>query len=73
MTGRLKTVYPLKLAGGGGGINSFFNSLNFELCEATRVRLISVPLTLEERFVRFSCVALPFYPIQVRYSYGDIR
>ena len=30
-------------------------------------------LTLEERFVRFSCVAPLFNPEQVRYSYGDIR
>ena len=37
------------------------------------VRLMSVSLTLEERFVRFSYVASPFYPEQVRYSYGDIR
>ena len=38
-----------------------------------RVRLISVPITLEERFVRFSCVALPYFQVQVRYLYGDIR
>ena len=37
------------------------------------VRYISVSHTLEERFARFSCVALPFYPEQVRYLYGDIR
>ena len=34
---------------------------------------MSVSLTLEEHFVRFSCVAPPFYPEQFRYSYGDIR
>ena len=34
---------------------------------------MSVSLRFEERFVRFSCVAPPFYPEQVRYSYGDFR
>ena len=37
------------------------------------VRYVSVSRTLGERFVRLSCVALPFYPVEVRYSLGYIR
>ena len=75
MTDRLKTVYQHKTPFCGGyrlvfSIARTINSEGTNSCFSCSVN--SVSLTLDERFVRFSCVAPPFYPEQVRYSYGDI-
>ena len=46
---------------------SIARTMNRQQICVPRVRYISISLTLEECFVRFSCVALPFDPVQVRY------
>ena len=51
----------------GRGYNQVFSK-----ARTMSIRVSKVPLPLEERFVRFSHVALPFCPVKVRYSYGDV-
>ena len=77
MTDRLTTVYQQKKTFCRGidrcfSIARTINSQATNSCFSYSV-IVRVSLTLEERFVRFSWVAPPFYPEQVRYSYGDIR